>query len=646
MRKMLFFALAFALGLPLAAQEKGKIELPALEHELTAPNHVYGRALDPEDLGQRVVVLWNISRFVEPGYNRLKAAESGDDDDDNNNNYRNNRNNDEDKEGGPKDQLREESRAIQRASKGAVKDGRLLVIAVDVQPADPELRRFRTDAIRELKPYFPVYSIDANSQYYDASGKHRGMISDIKTFAEGNRLTDLLAETPDYIPGRIITFKTTKMESLSKRFVEGKNIEQPLKQLRTAANGSGVKAEEAQRMLAAVEAHLAAMAADIDADLKAAPSRALTRIEVLMKTSPSMGARYAGARQALRNNPAVRQLARAREFLHKANHGDVGRGDTGRQADAFAKALTAMSKSDNASIAAEAAELAAAMEPYSAATLAAQQEKLHEEIAARRKARDEARKEREQERRDRRSGRSGKGKEEDDPDPVQRFDTAGAILAKTSGDAAIAPLRAELDRLNDATCNYERIRENYATHVNQQGERGAAAKAVTDAINANRQTYLTELEAIQKESRPLDLYSTRNWEQILEVNYPSLQRTPAGSEAVKMLRDSELRAIYGVYEDVLKGTPDREEDESNEDYAVSTNRYRQTKLKALLKYRGSRSKYGRMAAAQLDTLGYSNAGIQQKLKDFDAQLKDLKKSAKEAEKAREEAQKNARRNRD
>ena len=601
MRKMLVVAFAFALGLPLAAQEKGKIELPALKHELTAPNHVYGRALDPEDLGQRVVVLWNISRFVEPGYNRLKAAESGDDDDDNNNNYRNNRN-DEDKEGGPKDQLREESRALQRASKGAVKDGRLLVIAVD--------------------------------------------ISDIKTFAEGNRLTDLLAETPDYIPGRIITFKTTKMETLSKRFVEGKNIEQPLKQLRAAANGSGEKAEEAQRMLAAVEAHLAAMAADIDADLKAAPSRALTRIEVLMKTSPSMGARYAGARQALRNNPAVRQLARAREFLHKANHGDVGRGDTGRQADAFAKALTAMSKSDNASIAAEAAELAAAMEPYFAATLAAQQEKLHEEIAARRKARDEARKEREQERRDRRSGRSGKGKEEDDPDPVQRFDTAGAILAKTSGDAAIAPLRAELDRLNDATCNYERIRENYATHVNQQGERGAAAKAVTDTINANRQTYLTELEAIQKESRPLDLYSTRNWEQILEVNYPSLQRTPAGSEAMKMLRDSELRAIYGVYEDVLKGTPDREEDESNEDYAVSTNRYRQTKLKALLKYRGSRSKYGRMAAAQLDTLGYSNAGIQQKLKDLDAQLKDLKKSAKEAEKAREEAQKNARRNRD
>ena len=182
-------------------------------------------------------------------------------------------------------------------------------VPFSVPPEDPELRRFRTDAIRELKPYFPVYSIDANSQYYDASGKHRGMISDIKTFAEGNRLTDLLAETPDYIPGRIITFKTTKMETLSKRFVEGKNIEQPLKQLRTAANGSGEKAEEAQRMLAAVEAHLDAMVADIDADLKAAPSRALSRIEVLMKTSPSMGARYAGARQALRNNPAVRQLA-------------------------------------------------------------------------------------------------------------------------------------------------------------------------------------------------------------------------------------------------------------------------------------------------------------------------------------------------
>ena len=81
-----------------------------------------------------------------------------------------------------------------------------------------------------------------------------------------------------------------------------------------------------------------------------------------------------------------------------------------------------------------------------------------------------------------------------------------------------------------------------------------------------------------------------------------------------MLRDSELRAIYGVYEDVLKGTPDREEDESNEDYAVSTNRYRQTKLKALQKYSGSKTKYGRMAVTQLNALGYSKAGIQQKLK--------------------------------
>ena len=142
MRKILALALALAFCLPLAAEEKGKIELPALEHEITGPNHVYGRALDPEDLGQRAVILWNISRFVEPGYNRLKAAESGDDDDDDNNNYRRNNRDDRDREGGPQDQMREESRAIQRASKGAVKDGRLLVIAVDPQPADPELRRF------------------------------------------------------------------------------------------------------------------------------------------------------------------------------------------------------------------------------------------------------------------------------------------------------------------------------------------------------------------------------------------------------------------------------------------------------------------------------------------------------------------------
>ena len=642
MKRSALLALALSLPLALAAQDKGKLELPALEHEITGPNHVYGHALDPEDLGQRVVVLWNISRFVEPGYNRLKAAESGDDEDDDT--YRRD-DRDDDKEGGPQDQLREESRAIQRASKGAVKDGRLLVIAVDPQPADPELRRFRTDAIRELKPYFPVYAIDAASQYYDASGKHRGMISDVKTFAEGDRLTAVLAETPDYIPGRIITFKTQKMETLSKRFVEGKNIEQPLKQLRAAANGSGEKAEEARRMLAAVEAHLQAMAADIDADLKAAPSRALTRIEVLMKTAPSQGARYAAARNALRNTPAIRQLARAREFLHKANHGEVGRGDTGRQADAFAKALTEMAKSPNASIAAEAAALAAAMEPYSAATLAAQQEKLHEEIAARRKARDEARKRRAQEQRDRRAGRTTKDKEEDDA-PAAKRDTAGSILAAQAGEGTLAPLLPELNRINDATCNYERLRENYARHGEMAGERGAAARAAIDAINANAAAYLAELNAIQKESRPLDLYSTRDWEKLLTVNYPSLQRTPAGSVAVKMLRDSELRAIHGVYDDILKASPDRGEGESNEDYAVSKAQYLQAKLRALRKYRATRSAFGRMAVAHLNALGYSDEAIQGKLNELDAQLKDLKKAAKEAEKAREKAQKEARRNRD
>ncbi len=640
MRKTLALAIALACALPLAAQEQGKIELPALEHEITGPNHVYGRALDPEDLGQRAVILWNISRFVEPGYNRLKAAESGDDED--NGNYR--RDNNDKEEGGPQDQLREESRAIQRASKGAVKDGRLLVIAVDPQPADPELRRFRTDAIRELKPYFPVYAIDAASQYYDASGKHRGMISDLKTFAEGNRLTDLLAETPDYLPGRIVTFKTKKMESLSKRFVEGKNIEQPLKQLRAAAAGSGDKAEEARRMLAAVEAHLQAMAADIDADLKAAPSRALTRIEVLMKTAPSQGARYAAARNALRNTPAVRQLARAREFLHKANHGEVGRGDTGRQADAFAKALSAMAKNPNASIAAEAAELAAAMEPYSAATLAAQQDKLHDEIAARRKARDEARKRRAQERRDRRAGRAAK---DDGADaPAAKRDTAGSVLAARVGDGVLAPLLPDLNRLDDATCNYERLREDYARHGEATGERAAAAKAAIDAINATAAEYQAELTAIQKESRPLDLYSTRDWEKILTVNYPSLQRTPAGSVAIKMLRDSELRAIHGVYDDILKASPDREEGESNEDYAVAKTQYLQSKLRALRKYRATRSAFGRMAAAQLNALGYSDEGIQGKLNALDAQLKEQKKAAKEAKKAREEAEKEARRNRD
>ena len=88
---------------------------------------------------------------------------------------------------------------------------------------------------------------------------------------------------------------------------------------------------------------------------------------------------------------------------------------------------------------------------------------------------------------------------------------------------------------------------------------------------------------------------------------------------------------------VTNGKARREEDESNEAYAVSQTQYLQTKYKALRKYRGTRSAYGKLCVKQLDEMGLTDAAIQAKLTELDNQLKAQKNALKEAEKRRDEA---------
>lgn len=615
--KRLALLLASLISAAQAVAKDGEtLSLGAIGERLTAPNHVFGRSLEAADLGQRVVVLWRISEFVDP----VAKAEQDESD------------LDEKDENGPFEKMRAQGKALQRASKGALRDGRLLVIAVDPQPNDPELRRYRTDAIRRLKPYFPVYAIDTDSQYFGPDGALRGTIPNILDFAQGDRLTAILKETPEYIPGRIVTFRTEDHEAVSKRLVEGKNIESVVAQLRREAAGSGDKAAEAKRMVDAVTAHLDGMSSAIEEDLKAAPSRAAERIAVYLKTAPSQGRKYAGALAALRRDPAVKQLAAARAFLHAANAGKVGRGDMGRAADALAKRLQPLTQSENAAIAAEATALSAALGPFSAASLEQAQKTLRGQIRDRR-----ARERKEAEARAKKNGQ--------DDAPAAKRDTAGSVLASLAGASVVAPLMEELNRLDDASCNYETLRNNYAKHAQQEGERAVAAKAVIDTINAQQQSFLNDLRRILKESKPLDLYINGDWEKTLTVNYPSLAHTSEGRAALKMLRDSEIRAIHGIYDDITNGKARREEGESNEDYAVSQTQYLQTKYKALLKYRATRTAFGKLCVRQLDALGLTDAAIQSKLGELDNQLKQQKAAAKEAEKKRDEAEKAQRRNR-
>ncbi len=610
-----------------ANDQKTQISVAELAKALNSPNRVFGPAVDPNALHGRVILLWDISEYVDPV---AKAIENDTD-------------LDEKDEEGPFAKLDAATKAIRKAAKSAIKDGRLLVIALDPQPADPELRRERTDAIRELKPYFPVYSIEVPTQYFAADGKPRGIISNVIDLAEGDRLTSILAETPEYVPGRIITFRTESHEPVSRRLVAGKKIEPLLAQLRREASGQGDKAAEAGRMVAAVEAWVADQQAAIDADLQNAPSRAAEEIALLLATVPSAGAKYAGALGALRRNPAIKQLSSVRAFLAAANAGKVGRGDLGRNADSFIKRIQPLTESKNASIAADAAALSEALKAFSSETLAKEQAALRASIRERRKAeraKEEARREAK-----RAYKRIGRNADDDEDKPSVKRETAGSVLAGLAGETAIQPLRAELNRLDDATCNYENLANAYAKHAQAAGERGTAAKALIEAITAARQTRLSELARILKEGKPLDLYIQPGWEKTLTVNYPSLSRTTEGRAALRMLRDSELRAIHGIYDDILHGDPGREEDETNEEYAVAKTQYLQTKYKALRKYRATRSAFGRQAVAQLDAMGFGDSAIESKLAELANTLKEQKNAAKEAEESREEARKKARRNR-
>lgn len=610
----LFASLLFPLLLVAAGKaDDGLLTIKQVGEALTAPNRVYGASLSAADLPGRVVLVWNISEFVNP------VAQA----------VRNESELDEKAENGPFEKLRGQTKVLRSTAKGAMRDGRLLIIAVDAAPADPELRRYRSEAVRRLKPAFSVYAVEAASQLFGPDGRFLTRVPSIVDLAEGDRLTNALKDAPDYVPGRILLFRTEFHESVAKRFVEGKNIEAPLSALRKEALGSGAKADEARRMVEAVEAYLKETCSEIEADLKSAPSMAVGRIAMLAKTSPSTARRYYGALGALRRTSEVKQLGAVRTFLSAANAGKVGRGDMGRTADAMIQKLESMSKHANASIAAEAALLKTSLLAFSSEALEREQDGVRGQVRARKAAE-----------------RKAAERSKDEGGAKSKRPTAASVIAANAGAATIAPLMEELSRIDDATCNYENLRNTYVKYEQQEGEKSVAAKALMAAIDGTRKSLFDDLVRIQKEGKPLDLYERGNWERLITVNYPSLQSTDEGRAALKMLRDSEIRRIYGILDDIRHGHADREEGETGEAYAVAQTQYLQTKLKALLKYRKTNSAYGRLCVAQLDALGFGEQAINKQLSDLDDKLKEQKIAARAAEKRRKDAEKAARRNRD
>ena len=592
--------------------------LDEIKQHLTLPNRVFGGGVAAGELGGRVVIFWDLTGYVAPLSTLDEDASST--------------------AGNETIELmRKEMRALRSAAKGSLKDGRVLLIGVMAAANDPEARKRNVQAVRRLRPPCTVYCVpEPVTALFNAQSKHLASAS-LKDIAEGSILTEALKETPDYLPGRILLFRTPEHESIAKNFVEGKNIEKPLATLRREAGGQGPKAEEARKMVEGVEAWAETQCATIENLLQSAPSQALEVILIFNKTLPSRARRYLGAANGLQRNQGIKLLHQAHAFLEQVEMGRVGRNDMINAAESFTEKLTELSqaKGGNPALAAEAQTLIAQLAPLTAAAQAQVAQNAKAARTERRRLTAEA------EKASRSAKKEAKEREQDKEPRVTMLEVIKA--QNTPQAAALDLLHDELSEYSDA-CNYEVLRAKLAKIVNQKSPKAEGAKVAIDYLDAHRKQVEEKIASTLKEQTFIDVQLRADaWRRALLVNYPSLGAAKSGWMILKVEGDSELRAVAENIRDFQSGQPDSEGMIPIEAFNVAQVQYKQARLRTIQKYRNNTKGLLRQAFKNLDTLGFSEEAINKQLGELDTQLKEAKRALKNAEKERKA---NERQNRD
>ena len=609
MRKCLVWLLAACLAW------QGLAETPTVEMmqaQLTLPNRVFGGGVEAGSLRGRLVIFWDLGGYVSVLSNIDEDSSST---------------------AGNKEieLMREEMRALRSAAKGALKDGRVLLIGLVSIVNDPEKRKRNIQAIRRLRPPCTVYAVPkVFTALFNAQGK-LVVKATLKDIAEGSMFTNALKETPDYLPGRILLFRTPEHESMAKNFVEGKNIEKPLANLRREAGGQGPKAEEARRMVEAVETWAQTQSATIERQLQSAPSQALATILMFNKTLPSRARRYLGAANGLQRNQGIKLLNQAHAFLEQVEMGRVGRNDMINVAEAFTEKLTDLSqaKGANPALATEAQTLIAQLAPLTADAQAqvAQNAKAARTEQRRRAAEAE------------KAGRTAKkanNKEREQAKPTRLTMLDVIKREHTPQAAALDLLRDELGEYSDA-CNYEMLRAKLAKIAEQKSPKSEGAKVAVAYLDNARKQVEEKIAATLKEQTFIDVQMRAEaWRRALLVNYPSLGAAKSGWMILKVESDSELRAVAENIRDVQEGSPDAEGMTTPAAYTVAKVQYKQARLRTILKYRKNTKGLLRQAFKNLDALGFSEEAITKQLGELDTQLKEAKRALKDAEKEQKE----------
>lgn len=343
-------------------------ELDAVALRLTSQNHIFGQNVGEEEVYGRVIVVWRIDSLVGP----LVGREEVDSDD------------------GNIQAMREQVKALRAVAKNDLRDGRMLIILADTMPTEPKAREERIEAVRKLKPLYPVYDLPTPNTLFDASGVKKGNFKQLGQMPDEMGLKALLENTPDYVPGRLVCYKTKYHENACKQFVLGKNFESALANMRRTAAGTGDRAEEAKQIVATVDGHLTSLQEAIQRDLASAPSLALERLALLQTSCPGLSRRYSATLRGLRANPEVKQLSQVRDFLRRARHGEMGSTDMGNRADDMVKKMKRFQQSKNPAVAQEAAALEGELMPYTRTAIEQARDEIRAQ-AAERKAKDKER---------------------------------------------------------------------------------------------------------------------------------------------------------------------------------------------------------------------------------------------------------------
>lgn len=606
MKKCLAWLLAACLAFQCLAEAP---TIEGLQAQLTLPNRVFGGGVEAGALRGRLVIFWDLSGYVSAlsGIGEDAGSTAGNE---------------------TIELMRNEMRALRSAAKGALKDGRILIIGLVPTVNDPEARKRNIQAIRRLRPPCTVYAVPkAFTALFNAQGK-LVVESALKDIAEGSMLTNALKETPDYLPGRILLFRTPEHESMAKNLIEGKNIEKPLANLRREASGQGPKAEEARRMVEAVEAWAQTQSATIESQLQSAPSQALGTILMFNKTLPSRARRYLSAANGLQRNQGIKLLNQTHAFLDQVEMGRVGRNDMINAAEAFTEKLTELSqaKGANPALATEAQTLIAQLAPL---TAAAQAQSAQNAKAARTEQR---RRVAEAEKAERTAKKANKACEQSKPERFTMLDVIKGEHAPQA--AALDLLRDELGEFCDA-CNYEVLRAKLAKIAGQKSPKAEGAKIAVAYLDNARKQVEEKIASTLKEQTFIDVQMRAEaWRRALLVNYPSLGAAKSGWMILKVESDSELRAVAENIRDFQEGTPDVAKGTSVAACRVADVQYRQARLRTIQKYRKNTKGLLRQAFKNLDALGFSEESIAKQLGELDTQLKEAKRALKDADKER------------